>query len=74
MTTVYAAPEGSPARLIARLALVVAVGIALLTPSTRAQGTKGVSLQPGQHGPRLPDGGAPRGEGGADGAGLLCQG
>jgi hypothetical protein len=53
MTTVYAAPEGSPARLIARLALVVAVGIALLTPSTRAQGTKGVSLQPGQHGPRL---------------------
>jgi len=53
MTTVTAVPERSPAARVAwRMIAAVLVGC-LVAPAARAQGTKGVSLQPGQHGPKL---------------------
>src|SRR5262252_9086181 len=53
MTTVTVAPEHFPgARVAWRMIAAVLVGC-IVAPAARAQGTKGVSLQPGEHGPRL---------------------
>ncbi len=50
MTTV---PEAFPAGRVARLAIAAVLVGCFATPAARAQGTKGISLQPGQHGPKL---------------------
>jgi len=46
-------PEAFPASMRARISLAIAVLVGMVGSSASAQGTKGVSLQPGEHGPRL---------------------
>ncbi|HKC47164.1 MAG TPA: hypothetical protein VKB63_06140, partial [Gemmatimonadales bacterium] len=53
MTTVAAAPERFPRSRVAwRTIAAVLVGC-VVAPAARAQGTKGISLQPGHHGNKL---------------------
>jgi hypothetical protein len=53
MTTVAAVPERFPiARVAWRMIAAVLVGC-IVAPAARAQGTKGVSFQPGRHGNKL---------------------
>jgi hypothetical protein len=53
MTTVTAAPERFPARRVAWRAIAAVLVGCLAAPAARAQGTKGVSFQPGRHGNKL---------------------
>lgn len=53
MTTVAAVPERSPVARVAWRAIAAVLVGCLAAPAARAQGTKGISLQPGQHGPKL---------------------
>ena len=53
MTTVTAAPERSPARRVAWRAIAAVLVGCLAAPVARAQGTKGVSFRPGEHGNKL---------------------
>ena len=53
MTTVAAAPERFPARRVAWRAIAAVLVGCLAAPAARAQGTKGVSFQPGHHGNKL---------------------
>jgi hypothetical protein len=53
MTTVTAAPERFPVRRVAWRAIAAVLVGCLAAPAARAQGTKGVSFQPGHHGNRL---------------------
>jgi hypothetical protein len=53
MTTVTVAPERFPARRVAWRAIAAVLVGCLAAPAARAQGTKGVSFQPGRHGNKL---------------------